>query len=77
MEHNTKFVDLASQNTANHAYPTRFNKCSLILIFHVSIHPVSSVHFFFFYSAVKFWNKLPVSTRSLPNVLLFKGTDSF
>ena len=27
MEHNTKFVDLASQNTANHVYPTRFN-CS-------------------------------------------------
>ena len=42
----------------------------IILIFHVSIHPVSSVHFF--YNAIKFWNKLPVSTRSLPNVLLFK-----
>ena len=27
MEHNTMFVDLASQNTVNHEYPTRFN-CS-------------------------------------------------
>ena len=69
MEHNTKFVDLASQNTANHVYPTRFN-CS----HNINIPRIHSSRVFcsFFYNAIKFWNKLPVSTRSLPNVLLFK-----
>ena len=69
MKHNTKFVDLASQNSANHAYPTRFNRSHNINI--PRIH-TSRVFCSIFYNAIIFWNKLPMSTRSLTNVLLFK-----